>query len=212
MSARNNMDTQEQPQGLREKRKRESRDAMHRAALELVCTHGLSNVTVEQIAERAGVSARTLFNYWGSKEAVVLGAEPASDAALVKVLHERPANEDVAESLAVVQRAYLESVTPDRSIRTLKRKVMRREPQLAQMSVNYHNDVQRSLIETLAGRMEADFDQEVAHDLATVAIYDMFASVRAAFALSMSRDIDLFEALARINAYRADGLLAFSRV
>lgn len=205
------MDTQEQPQGLREKRKRESRDAMHHAALELVSAHGLSNVTVEQIAERAGVSARTLFNYWGSKEAVVLGAEPASDVALVKVLHDRPVNEDVAESLAVVQRAYLESVTPDRSVRTLKRKVMRREPQLAQMSVNYHNDVQRSLIETLAGRLENDFDQDVAYDLATVAIYDMFASVRAAFALSMNRDIDLLEALARINAYRADGLLAFSR-
>ena len=206
------MDTQEQPQGLREKRKRESRDAMHRAALELVSAHGLSNVTVEQIAERAGVSARTLFNYSGSKEAVVLGAEPASDVALVKVLHERPANEDVAESLAVVQRAYLESVTPDRSVRTLKRKVMRREPQLAQMSVNYHNDVQRSLIETLAGRLEANHSQPVAHDLATVAVYDMFASIRAAFALSMRHDIDLFEALARINAYRADGLLAFSRV
>ena len=79
------------------------------------------------------------------------------------------------------------------------------------MSINYHNDVQRSLIETLAGRLEAEFDQTVAHDLATVAIYDMFASVRAAFALSMRHDIDLFEALARINAYRADGLLAFSR-
>lgn len=205
------MNTQEQPLGLREKRKRESRDAMHRAALELVCAHGLNAVTVEQIAERAGVSARTLFNYWGSKEAVVLGAEPASDVALVKVLQGRPADEDVAESLAVVQRAYLESATPDRSIRTLKRKVMRREPQLAQMSINYHNDVQRSLIETLAGRLEAEFDQDVAHDLATVAIYDMFASVRAAFALSMRHDIDLFEALARINAYRADGLLAFSR-
>ena len=88
---------------------------------------------------------------------------------------------------------------------------MRREPKLAQMSINFHNDVQRSLIETLAGRLEADFDQDVAHDLATVAIYDMFATVRAAFALSMRHDIDLFEALARINAYRADGLLAFSR-
>lgn len=202
-------ENQEQPEGLRERRKRLSRDAMHRAALELVGEHGLANVTVEQIAERAGVSSRTLFNYWESKEAVVLGASPESGASLVQVLEERPADEDPKETIAALERAHIESATPDRSIRTLKRNVLRREPQLVQMSINYHNEVQRTLIDVMAHRLERTYEPAVAYDLATVAIFDMFATVRAVYSVSMKRNIDLADALELIEKYRADGLVAF---
>ena len=57
--------TSDQNLGLRELKKRQSRTAMHRAALELVNEHGLGGVTVEAIAQRAGVSTRTFFNQIG---------------------------------------------------------------------------------------------------------------------------------------------------
>lgn len=62
-------------QGLRERKKRARRGALIDAAQQLVAEHGLDGVTVEMISAEAGVSARTFFNYFESKDDAVLGAE-----------------------------------------------------------------------------------------------------------------------------------------
>lgn len=58
---------------LRERKKQQTRRAIHEAALRLVNEHGLDSTTVERICESAEVSARTFFNYYPSKAAAVLG-------------------------------------------------------------------------------------------------------------------------------------------
>ncbi|GGM22413.1 TetR/AcrR family transcriptional regulator [Promicromonospora citrea] len=63
--------------GLRERKKRSRRLALIDAAQELVAEHGLDAVTVEMISAQAGVSPRTFFNYFESKDDAVLGAEDA---------------------------------------------------------------------------------------------------------------------------------------
>lgn len=60
-------------EGLRERKKRERGHALRQAALELALENGYSNVTVEDICERCGVSRRTFFNYFTSKEEALLG-------------------------------------------------------------------------------------------------------------------------------------------
>src|SRR5699024_12216245 len=72
--------TPDQNLGLREVKKRQYRIAMHRAALELVLEHGLGGVTVEAIAQRAGVSTRTFFNHWSTKESAIIGVLSAQEA------------------------------------------------------------------------------------------------------------------------------------
>ena len=62
-------------QGLRERKKRARRGALIDAAQALVAEHGLDAVTVEMISAEAGVSARTFFNYFESKDDAVIGAE-----------------------------------------------------------------------------------------------------------------------------------------
>jgi AcrR family transcriptional regulator len=61
--------------GLRERKRRETRDRLIDAAIELATLHGFDTVTVDQISERADVSPRTFFNYFRCKEAAVLGAD-----------------------------------------------------------------------------------------------------------------------------------------
>ncbi|QDO88786.1 TetR family transcriptional regulator [Ornithinimicrobium ciconiae] len=58
---------------LRERKRTDTFQALHDAAAELVLDRGLSSVTVDEIAERAGVSQRTFFNYFPAKEDAVLG-------------------------------------------------------------------------------------------------------------------------------------------
>ena len=62
--------------GLRERKKRARREALIDAAHALVEAHGLDAVTVESICSEAGVSTRTFFNYFESKDDAVLGVEP----------------------------------------------------------------------------------------------------------------------------------------
>ncbi len=49
-----------------------TRQALAEAAIELFATHGYGATTVEQIANRAGVSPRTFFRHFDSKEDVLL--------------------------------------------------------------------------------------------------------------------------------------------
>ncbi len=72
----------EAPVSLRERKKLATRRLLRRAALDLVAERGLTNVTVEDIAEAADVSPRTFFNYFPSKEAALFGGDPDRAAEL----------------------------------------------------------------------------------------------------------------------------------
>jgi AcrR family transcriptional regulator len=54
--------------GLRERKKLATRAALHAAALRLALAGGAAQVTAEDIAAEAGVSVRTFFNYFSTKE------------------------------------------------------------------------------------------------------------------------------------------------
>ncbi|PWH05972.1 hypothetical protein DEO23_09100 [Brachybacterium endophyticum] len=62
--------------GLRERKREELRARIQESAFELMLEQGFADVTVEMICEHADVSRRTFFNYFGSKEAVVIGTDP----------------------------------------------------------------------------------------------------------------------------------------
>jgi len=62
--------------GLRERKRAATQETIERAAISLALEHGYEHVTVDMICEASMVSQRTFFNYFGSKERVILGGTP----------------------------------------------------------------------------------------------------------------------------------------
>lgn len=58
---------------LRERKKAETRTAIHEAALRLVAANGVEHASVDAICSEAGVSTRTFFNYFPSKVSALVG-------------------------------------------------------------------------------------------------------------------------------------------
>jgi AcrR family transcriptional regulator len=70
--------------GLREQKKEQTRRRISEVALRLFDERGYDAVTVNEIAEAAGVAKVTLFNYFPTKECLVLDAVKDDTAAVVK--------------------------------------------------------------------------------------------------------------------------------
>src|SRR4051812_8127639 len=58
-------------EGLRERKKRQTREAIAGAAMHLFQVHGYDEVTVADVARAADVSEKTVFNYFATKEDLV---------------------------------------------------------------------------------------------------------------------------------------------
>lgn len=59
--------------GLRERKRRQTRESIERAAIVLVGERGYAEVTVDAICEHAGISQGTFFNYFPTKDAAIVG-------------------------------------------------------------------------------------------------------------------------------------------
>ncbi|MEV7685391.1 TetR family transcriptional regulator [Streptomyces bungoensis] len=104
---------------LRERKKRRTREALLRAALELFTTQGYEQTTVDEIAEACEVSQRTFFRYFAGKEDAAFAVQDMTEARFVAAVRERPAHEAPMEAMrqAVLQgwdaiRETVESAVP----------------------------------------------------------------------------------------------------
>lgn len=77
----------------RERQRAALRDEISAAAMRLVLQQGFDGTTVDQIVDAVGVSRRTFFHYFATKEDVVLGDLDALGERLRQALEGRPADE-----------------------------------------------------------------------------------------------------------------------
>ncbi|MFE2490176.1 TetR/AcrR family transcriptional regulator [Streptomyces mirabilis] len=75
--------------GLRETKKQQTRTAIADAALELFLEHGFDQVTVADVARRAGVSTNTVFNYFSSKEDLFFDRQAEAEGHLAALVRDR---------------------------------------------------------------------------------------------------------------------------
>lgn len=187
-------------QGLRERKKAETRLAVYRAAMELAVDKGYENVTVEAIADAANISRRTFFNYFSDKADALMYGEEERHRRLIAYVRARPPEESGWVALrAATQELYDSVVRPDREwiARTL---LARRHPTLLARQLANLMHLEQQLTALIA---ERDDDPGVRPRVVAAAL---LSSMRAATNLWL--DDDQARSLPEVLAEAMDALAA----
>lgn len=159
--------------GLRERKKLRTRRALGAAALELAVTHGLAEMTVEQIAEAADVSPRTFFNYFSSKEEAVVAADVERARDMGERLAGRPPGEPVLESVRAVMREMVGDAPRSREW-IAQARLVKSEPSLVPQQLAAYAASEQQLTAIIAERAHLRSD-------------DLYPAVTAAAVMSAMR-------------------------
>jgi AcrR family transcriptional regulator len=84
---------------LHEQRRRSTHEALRRAALASFASKGFANVTVTELAREAGVTERTFFRHFPTKEAVLFQDYETQVQWLSEALAQRPPSESVFDAV-----------------------------------------------------------------------------------------------------------------
>jgi AcrR family transcriptional regulator len=132
------------------------RDEIAGAAWELFGRDGYEATTVEQIARQAGISRRSFFRYYSSKEDVVVGTSDAIADEFLAAVAARPAGEAPLFSIREALRPLLvERVKDAAQIRAIIRQ-LRESPSLRRAMMQRHARMEERLAALLARRTGAD--------------------------------------------------------
>ncbi|SNT62489.1 transcriptional regulator, TetR family [Actinomadura meyerae] len=139
-----------------ERRKAALRSEIAREAVRLFTANGVAHTTGEQIAEAVGISARTLWRYFPSKESCVRPLLAAGLDTAVEALRHWPEGTSLLEYIAgAADRGDLPIAEP--VVLDLLR-LTRREPSLRVVWLQAHDDALPVLAELLARRAGGEPD------------------------------------------------------
>ena len=158
--------------GLRERQKVERRQAISKAAIELFERQGFQNTTIEQIANQAGVSAPTVFKYFGNKQEIILEILHDADQRAIKdARSQMPDIEDPVDAMCYLERrltGYALEVMPPSLWRELLPLILFGGDNGLPKGYRAMNDALRTEISGLlrelqqAGKLRADLDVDLA--------------------------------------------------
>ncbi|MDJ0317465.1 MULTISPECIES: TetR/AcrR family transcriptional regulator [Arthrobacter] len=125
------------PVSLRERNRLETWALIHDEASKLACEQGLANTTVEAIADAAGVSKRTFFNYFPAKEDAILGIQgPTLSEETIACFRAGGAGDLFGRTVHLMV-TVIRSMFPEAS-RTDRRRILKeRHPELARNLVSH---------------------------------------------------------------------------
>jgi AcrR family transcriptional regulator len=181
--------------GLRERKKRETRDTIARVALELFDRQGFQHTTIAEIAAAADVSPRTVSSYFPAKEELAFADTADAFARLGAHLDARAPGETTAEAL----RAWITGELPDWDSRDEELRCHRRVVASSEALLSYEQHLrgegQRLIAESIArdlGGSPDDLESRMAA-AATMATFDVLGAHRDAEELTPEEDPALDE-------------------
>jgi AcrR family transcriptional regulator len=136
--------------GLRERKKQQTRQAIHEAAMKLFAERGFEATTIADIADAAGISPRTFFAYYSAKEEAVFQKFDVAYEGFSRALRERPAGTTALEALrAWIENAVHEYGASPESMK-LEAKLRRESPAVAACDLRHTRMYQERLAVAVA--------------------------------------------------------------
>jgi len=164
--------------GLRERKKRRTRETIAAAALDLFTRQGYCETTIADIAEAAEVAPRTVSAYFPSKEDLVFPDQQESLAEFERLLAERGADEMAPSALQEWVRTMFDSWRGQEATLRERRCVVEANDGLQAREGVFWTRFQ----ELLAGAIAADLDADAA------ALEPRMAAASATAVLAVLRD------------------------
>lgn len=181
-------------ESLRDRKTRLTRRAIHVATVNQVHAHGLDQATIAAIAAEAGVSTRTFFNYFASKEDAVVGiAEQELDEEAIAGFLVAPSDgAELAEQVArLLHAAYLLTFNDD-EVASLRRRIFAAHPSLLGRQFEKNRRLEAQVAEVVATRIrqhDLEFDSpESPEAIAEMIVLVCSAPLRAAARQLAERD------------------------
>lgn len=192
--------------GLRERKKLKTRESIQREAMRLFKKNGYDGTTIEDIAEAAEISPSTFFNYFPSKEDVVL--YDAYDPILASIVLDRPAGEPFSISLRHALEPMGALFERDSEIILARARLWMEVPALQSRvweELQKAQDLMCKLIAQRSNRSADDFELRVVVMVVVVAAWEaMYKWVkdggRGPFMDLVNRALDVVDAGARLDA------------
>jgi AcrR family transcriptional regulator len=179
----------EPPPGMWQRRREFVADEIERVAIELFAQRGFADVTVDEIAEAAGISPRTVFRYFPTKSDLVRAHQRRLFDRLVRALASRPTHEGPVTALREALLATSRMRPEDRERIVLVGRLLRSTgPLVAQgvgRDVGFEGDRDGELVALLAERVGPDASAPV---WPAVVVAAMTAAAQTAFRAWLAHD------------------------
>ena len=141
---------------LQDRKRQLVKDAISHAAWALFAAEGYEATTVEEIAERAGVSRRTFFRYFSSKEDVAVGTSDSFAEEFLAAFRARPAREAPLEALRhALREMVLDRTAEPAEMRAIIR-LLRESPTVRRAMLARNARMEERLAVLLAERLRKD--------------------------------------------------------
>jgi AcrR family transcriptional regulator len=165
-------------QGLRERRRQQTRAEITDAALELFAQGTVAATTVDDIASAAGVSPRTFFRYFASKEEAALPVHQEFNAALADGLPFVDPGSDLRREVnglyGLMVQPYLDNGSPAAQRMLQVSRLIRKEPALRAAMVRQNLERTEEVQQALAARFGPErtdpLELRLAIDIASVVV------------------------------------------
>jgi AcrR family transcriptional regulator len=192
--------------GLRERKKQKTRESIQRTALQLFERQGYEETTIDQIAAAAEISPSTFFNYFPTKEDVVLF--DAYDPVAIRMFLERPKDEPLNVGLRKVLESLAAAFERDERMVLARGRFFLEVPELRARMWDEVERTQLLIVEMLAersGRSPDDFELLVTARIVIAALLEaskewLRTNGRTGLVELTNRALDVVESGARLSA------------
>ncbi len=161
--------------GRRERKKLRTRALIQKEALHLFLEKGFEATTIEEIAEAADIAPSTFFNYFPTKEDVVL--QDDLDPVLLEAIHVEPAGLHPVAVLRKAIRQMFSHLTPEQhTIFQRRLGLIASNPTLRAAFLNQSASQLDEIVAVVAGRAGRSSDDFVVRNLAGALLGVMMAT------------------------------------